>query len=49
MPTEAPVKTPTKTPTEAPEKTPDPEKYYSPKRLCDDQKRDGGFRTAPQK
>ena len=47
MPTEAPVKTPTKTPTKSPDKKPAPERYYEPRRLCPDQKKDGAWRTQP--
>ena len=40
MPTEAPVKTPTKAP-EAPDSQPWPERYYEPRTLCPDQRKDG--------
>lgn len=51
MPTEAPVKDPVETPTRTPEKDQpfdDPTPYYVPERLCPDQEKDGGFRTAPR-
>ena len=47
MPTEAPVKAPPKAPEKSPDKKPSPERYYEPKRLCPDQKKDGGWRTQP--
>jgi hypothetical protein len=49
MPTEAPVKAPPKAPEKSPDKKPSPERYYEPKRLCPDQRRDAVTRTAPRK
>ena len=48
MPTEAPVETPVKAPEVTPDDSPSPDRFYSPERLCPDQRKDGGHRTAPQ-
>ena len=53
MPVETPVKDPTITVTPSkpldPRRQPSrgPERYYNPERLCPDQGRDSGWRTAP--
>lgn len=47
--TETPVKAPTESPVRNPShrSIPDPDKHYSPERLCPDQRKEGGWRGSP--